>query len=356
MSASSWSGASGRRRSISTRYVVGLLVLLHVVTLCAGFFAPYTYRRQYRDFPLAPPTPIGFSDVQGNWRAWPLVKPWETNDDGSYRSGAPVPLRFFVRGEAYRLWNLFESDRHLFGVDEQHQVFLLGTDDLGRDYLSRLLYGGQVSLTAGLVGTLMALAIALVLGAAAGYMGGWADAVIMGSADLFLSVPWIYILLAARAFLPLDLSPGPAFLVIVALLGALGWAGPSRLVRSVVVVAKEREFVAAARSAGASHLYVLLRHVLPQTGGVLRTQASILVPLYMLAEVTLSLIGLGMNEPMPSWGNMLAVLRRVGLESAGPALFTPALLMVLVGWLYHLLGRPTGSYSSSETRLRWTLT
>lgn len=306
--------------------VVGALVCVHLVAVLAGFFAPYSYREQNRSTPRAAPTTIRFIDDEGRWHARPFI---------DAAGGEKVPLSFFVRGSSYELLGLVRSDLHLFGVDEPHRVFVLGTDALGRDYFSRLLYGGQLSLTAGLMAAVLALTTALVLGAAAGYGGRGLDGVIMWTGDVFLSLPWLYMLLAARAFLPLDMEPGKAFLVIVMLLGILGWAAPMRIVRGIVLSAKEREFVTAARSAGAGHVHILTRHILPQTTSALLTQAALLIPAYMLAEVTLSFVGLGVGEPRPSWGNMLAELPRTSVLSREPWTFAPAVLVVVVTWLYH---------------------
>ena len=307
--------------------IVGALVSVHLVAVLAGFFAPYSYREQNRATPRAAPTNIRFIDDEGRWHARPFIHAAGGRD--------VVPLSFFVRGSSYELFGLVRSDLHLFGVDEPHRVFVLGTDALGRDYFSRLLYSGQLSLTAGLMAAVLALATALVLGAAAGYGGRALGGVIMWTGDVFLSLPWIYMLLAARAFLPLDMEPGETFLVIVMLLGVLGWAAPMRIVRGIVLSAKEREFVDAARSAGAGHVHILTRHVLPQTYSMLATQAALLIPAYMLAEVTLSFVGLGVGEPRPSWGNMLAELPRTSVLSQEPWTFAPAILLVTVTWLYH---------------------
>ena len=317
---------------------ISLVVLagFHVLAVFAGFFAPYSYREQHRSYPLAPPMrPHLFHD--GVFEGGPFVYPLHPTDDGGYEldRSRTVALRWLARGPTYTLLGILESDIHLFGVDGGEPVFLLGTDALGRDYLSRLLYGGQVSLSAGIVGTALAMVVAIALGGFAGYFGGLADSLIMRAADVFLSLPWIYVLLGARAFLPLDMEPWTAFLVIVGLLGTLGWAGPARVVRGVVASSLSREFVTAARSAGATDTHVLVRHILPQAWGVVLTQAAILVPAYMLAEVTLSFLGLGVAEPVPSWGNMLAAFHQDGLLSLRLRLLSPAVCMVAIAWLYH---------------------
>jgi peptide/nickel transport system permease protein len=157
----------------------------------------------------------------------------------------------------------------------------------------------------------------------------------MQISDVFLSLPWLYLLFAVRALLPLDLKPAPAFAILVLLLGVIGWARPGRLVRGVVLSAKEREFIMAARAYGASDGYILRKHVLPQAAGVLLTQAAILIPVFILAEVTLSFVGLGVSEPVPSWGTMLASLQEYHVLSSAWWMFAPGVALVVVTWLYH---------------------
>src|SRR5207245_1297238 len=151
---------------------------------------------------------------------------------------------------------------------------------------------------------------------------------LMGSAELFLSLPWFYFLIAVRAFLPLRLSPVETFLLLICVIGLIGWARPARLVRGVVLSARERDYVRAAKGFGATDTYLLRRHVLPQTFGVLLTQGAILVPQYILAEVTLSFLGLGVGEPVPSWGNMLASLQQYYVLASYWWMFLPGFALV----------------------------
>ena len=156
----------------------------------------------------------------------------------------------------------------------------------------------------------------------------------MAGPELFLALPWLYLLLGARAALPLNLSPRDAFLAIVIVLGVIGWARPARLVRGVVLTAKEREYVIAARGFGASDVYLLRRHVLPQTRGLVLTQAALLIPHYILAEITMSFLGLGVNEPGTSWGAMLSRLQQYHvlfpIGGCGCRLSSSSLLLVLI--------------------------
>jgi peptide/nickel transport system permease protein len=198
------------------------------------------------------------------------------------------------------------SDRHLFGVDAPGGLFLLGTDGFGRDQFSRLLAGSRMSLTAAWLATLLSLAIGTALGAISGFHGRWLDDLIMRIGEASLTLPWLYLLIAGRAFLPLDVPSSTSYLILVTVVGILGWARPARLVRGLILSLRERGYVVAARGFGASGGYLLRVHILPDTVAVLVTQATLMVPQYILAEVTLSFLGLGIDEPSPSWGNMLA--------------------------------------------------
>jgi peptide/nickel transport system permease protein len=311
------------------RVALACLALVYLSAVLAGFIAPYDPITQHRDLPFAPPTRIHMVDAAGRWHARPFIY----EEDRSRRHA----VRFFVRGSQYRILGLVESDLHLFGVDGPTPLFLFGSDDFGRDVFSRLLFAGQISLFAGLLGAGLALTLGTAIGGAAGFYGGWVDEVTMRTAELFLALPWLYLLFAVRMALPLDLRPAQAFLLVLALIAVVGWARPARLIRGVVLSARARDYVVAARCLGASDVYLLRRHVLPQIFGILLTQAALLAPQYMLAEVTLSFFGLGVEEPVPSWGNMLASLQRYHVVASYWWMFLPGIVMIPVFWLYHAL-------------------
>ncbi|MFQ5776707.1 MAG: ABC transporter permease [Terriglobia bacterium] len=319
-------------------FAVVLLASFHVAILFAGFLAPYHPAAQNRALPYVPPTPLHFVDAEGQLHLWPFAYRWELSEGSadSYTEDRTrrYPVRFFVRGDSYKLAGVVSLDYHLFGVDEPAKVFLLGSDGFGRDQLSRLLHGGQISLLAGLLATGLSLGVGLLLGAIAGFYGRWLDEALMRGAELFLALPWLYLLFAVRAFLPLHISPAQAFLLLIVVIGLIGWARPARLIRGVVLTAKERYYVVAARGFGASDLYLLRRHVLPQTWGVVLTQAALLIPQYILAEVTLSFLGLGVGEPVPSWGNMLASLQQYHVLASYWWMLAPglALMPVVLGY------------------------
>jgi peptide/nickel transport system permease protein len=317
------------------------LALVHILVVGARFFAPYDPNEQHRDFPLAPPMQIHFSDSRGGFHFRPFVCSWliERKQGGSpdYREDCrhSSSVRFFMRSERMPEGKIQKVSGHVFGVDAPAQIFLLGTDDYGRDLFSRLLYGGQTSLGAGLLATGLSLSVGLLLGCMAGYLGSWVDGVIMRGAELFMALPWIYLLFAVRAFLPLHLGARQAFLLLIGVIGVTGWARPSRLIRGVVLSAKQRGYVLAARGFGASSVSVVRRHILPEVSSVALTQAAVLVPQYILAEVTLSFLGLGVGEPEPSWGNMLASLQTYSILVGHWWMFASGLALVPIFLLFY---------------------
>ena len=325
------------------RLTLAFLAALHAVVLFAAFFAPYDYAEQHRDYPFAPPTHVHFTDAAGRFHPRPFV--YGVTQDvlgGDFREdrGRLYPVDFLLRGR-------------LFGVTAPGVLFLWGSDGFGRDTFSRVLYGGQVSLLTGLVAAFLSLSLGLLCGTLAGFYGGWVDRLLMRGGELFLALPWLYLLLAVRAFLPLHISTTQAFFLLVAIIGTVGWVRPARMVRGVVLSARERPFVLAARGFGASGLYLIRRHILPLTWSVVLTQATVLIPRYILAEVTLSFLGLGIGEPVPSWGNMLAEARQYHTLIAHTWMLAPGLATVpfLLGYLTLadiLLDRPapTGPHTN----------
>jgi len=301
------------------RIAVAVLALMHAAVVFAGFLAPYDYAEQHRSYPYAPPTRIHLGPR-------PFVYGLASDPGtGEYRDDRTrqYPIRFLTAGR-------------LFGVDRGGVVFLFGADGYGRDVFSRVLYGGRVSLATGMVATFLALAIGWSIGLAAGFFGGWLDRVMMRGGELFLALPWLYLLLAVRAFLPLHISPMQAFFLLVAIIGSVGWVRPARLVRGQVLSLRERPYVEAARAFGARPLYLIRLHVLPDTVPLLVTQATVLIPQYILAEVTLSFLGLGVGEPVPSWGGMLAEARQYHTLVSHAWMLAPGLATfgLLLGYLF----------------------
>ena len=325
----------------SMRIAVPLIVLLviHAGVLFAGFVAPYGFADQDRALPFAPPTALHLRDTRGTFH-WPFVYGTTQHFDEYEEDRSQIyPIHLLPQASEYKMLGAFSCDRHLFGLTAPARISLMGTDGYGRDVFSRVLYGGQVSLLAGLLATVLSLALGVTLGTVAGFYGKWTDAAIMRVDELFLALPWLYLLFALRAFLPMRINPTQAFLLLIAVIGVVGWARPARLIRGVVLSAKERGYVVAGRGFGASDLYLLRRHILPQTKSIVLTQAALLIPQYILAEVTLSFLGLGVGEPVPSWGSMLATLQQYHVLVAYWWMFFPGLILIPVFLSYGMISK-----------------
>jgi peptide/nickel transport system permease protein len=325
--------------SAKAAILIAVLAGLHLLLLFAGFVAPYDPTAQDRELPYAPPTRLHFKDGSG-FHLRPFVYAWASVLNGdqpeSYQedSSHEYPVRFLVSGPSYKLLGIYEMTVHLFGVAEPGRVLLLGSDGYGRDEFSRVLFGGQISVGAGITATFITLLAGSILGIIAGYYGRWVDESLMGATELFLSLPWLYFLLGVRAFLPLHLSAIRTFFLLTGVIGLIGWARPARLVRGIVLSSRNRNYVLAARGFGGSDFYLLRRHILPETFGLLLTQAALLVPRYIGAEVTLSFFGLGVNEPTPSWGNMLSTLQQYSVLVSYGWLLAPACALVITSVIY----------------------
>jgi peptide/nickel transport system permease protein len=322
------------RSKAGPRVLISALVLVHAAILFAGFISPYDPAAQDRDLSYAPPARIHFVDSAG-FHLHPFTYA-TVRDFYGYREdhSREIPLRLFVKGDAYTLLWIFHCNTHLFGLDQPARLLLFGTDAYGRDEFSRLLYGGQISLAAGLIATFITLAAATIIGTLSGYYGRWIDEGLMGSAELFLCLPWFYFLVGVRAFLPLHVSPKETFLLLITVIGLIGWARPARLIRGIVLSARNRNHVLAARGFGASDFYLLRRHILPEAFAVLLPQATLLIPQYIAAEATLSFFGLGISEPVASWGNMLSTLQQYNVLLSYWWLMAPAGALIVTSVIY----------------------
>jgi len=329
------------RRGLRRRWklLAGLTIIsaFYVAALLANFLAPYDANAQSRREPSAPAATLRFRDAQGSWHARPFIYKLRLADPlaRTYAedASAPYPLALFTRGDSYKLFGLFETDRHLFGVMSDARdgastprVYLLGTDELGRDRLSRLLTASRFSLSVGPLGTLLAGALGVLIGCVSGYAGRRTDALLMRAADAMLALPDLVLILAARAAFPLVLPPTRAGMLLVTIFVAIGWAEMARLARGLVLQLREREFVLAATSLGLTETRILFRHILPNAARPLIIQLSLMLPAFLLAETALSFLGVGVQEPEASWGNMLAaasnltLLRREPLIILSPAI------------------------------------
>ncbi|NPA32866.1 MAG: ABC transporter permease [Aquificae bacterium] len=315
----------------SLKFSLSLLSLISVLVLFADFFAPYPYDLQNRSAPYHPPTRIHiFKDGK---LTFPFVYKYELVDPlfKVYREDKSTAcrLKFFTK-TPYGF--------KLFSVEEPCRVYLLGADKLGRDVFSRLLYGGRYSLGVALVGVITTFFLGALVGGISGYFGGRVDTLLMRLVEVLMSIPAFYLLLSLRAVFPLELSSAQVFLMIVFILSFLGWAPLARVVRGMVLSLREREFVLAAKTYGASSLRIIFRHILPNTYFYLIVSATMAVPGFILGEASLSLLGLGIQEPQPSWGNMLSDVKNINVLSSFPWLVSPGVAIFLTVLGFNLLG------------------
>jgi peptide/nickel transport system permease protein len=319
-----------------------LLALFYSLALLAPFVAPYPQGELDRSRFYHPPQALHWRDAGGVLHLRPFVYAtvpgagiFEYRED---RARA-MPLRFFVHGSRYHLLGVLPSERHLFGVDPPGRVDLLGTDPAGRDELSRLLFGAQVSLTVGLVGILISFALGLLLGGVSGYLGGWVDGLIMRSSEVLLSIPGLYLIIALRSAFPASLPSWQIYVAIVAILALIGWAGLARVIRGMVLSIRSSDYVTAAEALGMSRMRIIVRHVLPNTLSFVIVAATVSVPGYILGEVFLSFLGVGVQEPDASWGNMLQQARSLAVLTDFPwLLYAPGVAIFLTVMAFNFLG------------------
>jgi peptide/nickel transport system permease protein len=327
--------------------VAGIVLLcMYCAAGIAGFIAPYgvneTHYRPPLDLRHHPPMAPRIVDAAGRVH-WPpfVYGSTRTGEEGRYttQEGRMYPLRLFAKGESYRLmFGLVEWDRHLFGVEEPGRLFLFGTDQLGRDVFSRVLYGARISLSVGLLGIAVSLALGLLLGAVSGFYGGVVDSALMRLSEVVMSLPGLYLIVALGGLLPAEMPSDVRYVLIVAILSLLGWAGVSRVVRGMVLSIRENEYVLAAKALGAGSGRVILRHVIPNTMSYVVVAATVSVPYYILGEASLSFLGVGIREPQASWGLMLSEAQTVTAMRDFTWLLIPGAFIFLVVMCFNLLG------------------
>ena len=306
-----------------------LLSAIVLVAVAGPYLSPHDPARQFADAAYAPPMRPRVIDANGRWRA-PFVYPLRLEERLTRVSedlARPEPLRWFTGGA-------------LIGIDEHDAGpwLPLGGDALGRDILGRTVAGARLSLGVSALAAAGALLIGALIGALAGYHGGRVDDALMRIADLVLVLPAIYVVLVLRAAMPLRLTAADVFWTITGVLVTAGWPYPARGVRAIVAAERRKEYAEAAHAIGAGTMRILLRHLLPAATGFLAVQATLLLPAFILAEATLSFVGLGFPEPTPSWGVMLQDAGRVSTLSDAPWLLAPAAAIVLSVLALHLVG------------------
>lgn len=319
-----------------------ILVVLYTLALFADFVAPYSLDWADRGRFFHPPVLPRFVDAEGQFSLRPFVYETTLVDPALriYRTETAKRhyVRMFVRGEPYRLLWILPTNIHLFGVDAPARIFLMGTDQFGRDLFSRILFGGRVSLIIGILVVAITIPIGMIYGGIAGYFGGRIDNIMMRLVEVIIAFPGFYLLLTLSAVLPTSLGCTNRFYMIVVILSFIGWAGFSRLIRGFVLSLREREFVLAAKAVGLGDLRIILRHVLPNTSSLAIVVATLSIPGAILGESGLSFVGFGVREPCASWGNLLTAGTNLVNLARSPWLLFPGFFIILAVVAYNFLG------------------
>jgi peptide/nickel transport system permease protein len=321
-----------------------ILAIFVFIALFAEFLSPYAPGSRTPNYLFGRPQVLHFTDAEGNFHLRPFTSALaaamdpetfllEVKEDTS----DPWPVYFFVRGDPYKMWGVIESDIHLFGVEEGH-LHLLGTDQLGRDLLSRLLHATRTSLTIGVVGLFISFFLGLIIGGISGFFGGTIDDVIQRFIEFIRSIPTLPLWMAPAAALPREWSPQRVYFTITSLRGLLGWTHLARRVRGKLLSLREEDFVVAARLAGSSNTRIIARHLLPSFLSYIIVDLSISFPYMILAETSLSFIGLGLRAPVISWGVLLQNAQNIQAIALYPWLFTPVAFVIISVMAFSFVG------------------
>lgn len=334
---------------------IALISLILAVAVFADFIAPYPIEEQDREHSLAPPTRLRMIGADGAWSLRPFVYATSLADRDQMiyieDRTTQFPVRFFTTGEPYFFLGLIPLKTRLIGVDAPARVFLLGSDGLGRDVFSRLIQGTRLSLFIAVFALLLSIPLGLTVGCCAGYFGGKTDFFSMRVVELFLAFPALYLVIALRSALPLSMPTEYLALALVGVLALFGWAGLARVVRGMALSLRQRDYVLAAIATGASHWRVMTRHLLPHLFGFVLVQAALSAPALILAEVTLSYLGLGIQEPSASWGSMLAGTKTLNQVLSYWWNLTPTIAILLVSLICYLLAQGLKEWSDPKRRL-----
>lgn len=318
-----------------------LIVLFYLIAIFCEFLAPQDPFKRNTDFIHVPPQWVHFWGANG---FAPHVYGLKAEEDPKTwrRIYVPdpaieVPVRFFVKGDAYRLWGFFESDRHLFGTDDG-TLFLFGTDDSGRDMFSRTMYGIRISMSIGLVGVAFTFILGSVLGAISGYYGGVVDFIIQRIIEFILCIPAIPLWMALSAAVPKDWPPTQVYFAISIILSLIGWCGLARVVRGKMLELRQEDYISASRLSGASDLWLIFDHMLPGFISYLIVSLTLSIPGMILAETALSFLGLGLRPPAISLGVLLQQAQNVKTISLYPWLMIPGLFIFFAVLAFNFMG------------------
>lgn len=322
-----------------------ILAIFYLFAATAEFAAPYIPLHRFKDYVTMTPSKIHIRDAGGDYH-WPFVY-------GLIRSRHPVtmrpvyeedtqivyPIKFFVRGDEYEFWGLFKTDLHLFGTGYPDMpVFILGSDLIGRDVFTRVIYGARISLTVGLIGIALSFVFGLLLGGIAGYFGGIIDEVVMRVIDVMYSLPTIPLWMSLAAALPQDWPQLRTYFYVTIILSILGWTGLARTVRGKMLSLREEDYIMAAKLDGENEWQIITRYMLPGFASYIIVQMTLFIPGMILGETSLSFLGIGLHEPTVSWGVMLHDTQEIKAIAQTPWLLWPCAFVIVAVLMFNFLG------------------
>lgn len=324
-----------------------VLFLFYFTALFCEFFAPHDPNRFTPKWVLAPPMTLHFVDANGAFSLQPFVYGYQSERNMETLAVIVVPdenliypIKFFVHGDPYKLWGLFSSDVHFIGIeaDEGQMFYLLGADDMGRDLLSRILFGARISLSIGLLGVAFSLIFGVILGGISGYYGGAIDSIIQRVIEFLRSLPTIPLWLTLAAALPPGWSSLQIYFGITVILSLIGWTGLARVVRGRFLALREEDFILAARLSNASTLRIITHHMAPSFASHLIASLTLSIPAMILSETALSFLGLGLQPPIVSWGVLLQGAQNLKAIVMAPWLLLPGLFVVVAVLAFNFAG------------------
>ncbi len=324
-----------------------ITLFIYTVALFPEFFAPFPPNVMTSEYLYAPPQRIHFFDRQdGRLRFSPYVNGFESYIEPEalrrvyeIDESVKIPIRFFVEGEPYKLLGVFPAKVRLVGpVDKTQPMFLLGGDRLGRDVLSRLIYGTRVSMSIGLIGVVISSFLGILIGGLSGYLGGMLDNIIQRIIEFLRSIPTIPLWMGLAAALPMEWPPLRIYFGITVILSLLGWTGLARIVRGRFMALREEQFIMAAELDGASDLRIIFRYMLPAFTSHMIARTTLAIPSMILSETSLSFLGLGLRPPVVSWGVLLQDAQTVRVVSQNPWLLSPAVVVVITVLVLNFMG------------------